>query len=358
MQIINKNYNQLMIAGEVRGAGIVDLISFILQKGKTGILHVENGVIEGQIHICDWMVTGAITGNYSGKDAFFEIFIADSLRFRFEETSKTIKNIDLSFRELIHESSQGTLRQTVNTTDIIKPVKGLNPDQISDLYKRKIVIDSKNGEFLLNLLKNDDSSRAEIMDMVCELVVESALAISKTESLKSFFLFPKNVPMRLDEKETGLFRLIYAGMPVADLIEKSGLSPKQLGDSITWMTVKNAMTICDQNGRVVEPRIIRQGLMLTRESSFSNLMVITDRSFGSRPGLVKVDQMQLSFWQQAMPGSKVSAIKIEFSSNSLAVTCETGRNLLGRIAVHPQDVERLGLFDGDDVVCTPIDVDM
>lgn len=347
-----------MIAGEVRGAGIVDLISFILQKGKTGILHVENGVIDGQVHICDWMVTGAITGNYSGKDAFFEIFIADSLRFRFEETSKTIKNIDLSFRELIHESSQGTLRQTVNTTDIIKPAKGLNPDQISDPFKRKIVIDSRNGEFLLNLQKNNDSSRAELMDMVCELVVENALVISKTESLKSFFLFPKNVPMRLDEKETGLFRLIYSGMPVTDLIEKSGLSPKQLGDSITWMTVKNAMTICDKNGRVVEPRVIRQGLMLTRESSFSNLMVITDRAFGSRPGLVKVDQMQLSFWQQAMLGSKVSVIKIESGSNNLTVTCDAGRNLLGRVAIHLQDVERLGLFDGDDAVCTPIDVDV
>lgn len=345
-----------MIAGEVRGDGIVDLISFVLQKGKSGILHVENDVIDGQIYISDWIVTGAKTSNFEGKEAFLEIFRADNLRFHFEETLKTLKNIGLSFKELIQESSHGTLRQTINATDIVKSTKDFNPDLIADMQKKKLAIDAKNGEFVQNLLRKNDGSRAEIMDLICALTVENSISLARTDNLKSFFLFPKNVPMRLDEKETSLFRLIYPGMAVLDLIEKSCIPPKQLGDSVTWMVVKNALTICDQNGRVVEPRVIRLGLSLTSDESSSSLIVISDRAFGSKAGQVKVDPMQVSFWQQAMQGSRVPVIKIDSERNSLTVSCETGRNLLGRIALHPQDIDRLGLFDGDDVLCTPVDV--
>ncbi len=347
-----------MIAGEVRGDGIVDLISFVLQKGRAGILHVENGSIAGQIHISDWMVIGAETSNYSGKEAIFEIFAAESLRFHFEETSQTIRNIDLSFKELIHESSRGAVRQTINATDIVRSAKGFNPDKIADPQKRKLTIEAKNGEFVHNLLRSNDGSRAEIMDLICELTVENALVIISANNLETYFMFPKNVPMRLDERETKLFRLIYSGMPVIDLIEKSGMSPKLLGDNITWMVVKNALTICDQNGRVVEPRIIRNGLSLTREASSSSLIVISERTFGSRTGQARVDPLQISFWQQAMFGSRIDGLKIETQKNSLNVTCETGRNLLGRISMHPQDIDKLNLFDGDDVVCTPVDIDI
>lgn len=347
-----------MIAGEVRGDGIVDLISFVLQKGKSGILHVENDVIDGQIYISDWIVIGAKTSNFEGKEAFLEIFRAVNLRFHFEETSKTLKNIGLSFKELIQESSHGTLRQTINATDIVKSTKDFNPDLIADMQKKKLAIDAKNGEFVQNLLRKNDGSRAEMMDLICALTVENAITLAKADSLKSYFLFPKNVPMRLDEKETSLFRLIYPGMAVVDLIEKTCITPKRLGDSITWMVVKNALTICDQNGRVVEPRVIRLGLSLTREESSSSLIVISDRAFGSRAGQVKVDSIQVSFWQQAMHGSKMDGLKIEAGKNSLTATCEIGRNLVGRIAMHPQDIDRLELFDGDVVLCTPVDVDL
>ncbi len=344
-----------MIAGEVKGNGIADVINYIITKGKPGILHVECRALKGRIYLSDWIIVGAETTNALAEDAFMEIYLADTLKFHFEETYDIKRNISMTFKELVSYSSKGSVRHTIEMTDIIRSTGAVKGSDIADPIKGDLIEKTAEGMFLCDLIARHKGTRAELIDVVCELAADKAVSVRKTQSLKELFLFPKNASMKLDEYEINVFRLIYSGMPVADLICKAGLTPCDLADKLTWMVVKNTLTISDLGGKVVEPMAVRDLLFLTKTDCKQSLMAKSDRSFGSRQGQIRVDTLQILFWNQALLGQKPAAVKVETKLESLTMSFDAGKNLQGRVAMNPNDMDRLGLFEGDDVTCQPLE---
>ena len=342
-----------MIAGEVKGYGLVEVINYVLKKNLTGIIHVKSGHLDGEIHLSNGIVAGATSGVYSGEDVFFEFLGFDSVSFHVEETNHIQSNITKSLPSLIQLYQTRQIGTIIGSDDVIisSPVFSTMLSIDSDMHE---IIDlCKEGQFFHNLLTLTGKSDVHLKELIARLSSMDMVAVHSVKKATNIFLFPKNACMMPSSDERDLLRQIYSGMSLLELVERTIYTPCSLAAGLTWLAVKKALTMSNGKGTMLQAWHMMEALGMTNPTCGNKLMTRVDRSLNQRPGVVKVDVFQMLFWSQVLRGKEVVAVSIPVGNQSHLFKAEGIRNNLGQITMTSHDMDLIGASENDFLECKP-----
>ena len=342
-----------MIAGEVKGHGLVEVIDYVLKKNLTGIIHVKSGHLDGEIHCSNGIVAGATSGIYSGEDVFFEFLRLGTVSFHVEENTQIQNNISkpLPILMAIYQNRQiGTM---IGSDDIIV-FSPFAPTMLSiDPDLQEIISLCKKGQFFHNLVTLNAKSDVNLKEMVARLTSLDLVIVHSAKKAAEIFFFPKNAGKMLSSDERDLLRQIYSGMSLLELIERTIYTPCALAEGLTWLAVKKALTMSNGNGLMLQAYHVMDALGMNNPVCAVQLMTRLDRSINQHPGVVKVDLLQIQFWSQVLRGKEVVAVSIPSKDESHYFKVEPKRNSLGQIIMNIRDMDIVGASENDFLECKP-----
>ncbi|NLI40126.1 MAG: DUF4388 domain-containing protein [Caldisericales bacterium] len=344
-----------MLSGEINGAGLLELLRFLISQNQAGTVTVSCISGSGFIRIRMGEIIFARWQDKLAEQAFYEIIKLDSLKFAFEQGDSLETNITKLTESLLKTASIYTEMQDRFGQGTILSRNSLGEgSQITiDSDKLLIAVIIGSGTTYSNLVSSLPFPEGETRRLVMEMLEEGTIAARKAEIKKDIFLIPKATRVKLDAGESEVLLKITKGMKLATLFEGMAMSLDGFADTLCMLCLKGAVSIMDEYSKPLDLMKLYDVLGLHGITCQKELSVGINNSATAKRGQVLVDEYLYEMWTMRARGRKVETIELRNVYYKPVFDVTRMKNLDGKVMFAPIDATRFDLKEGKRVVCFP-----
>ena len=341
-----------MQSGEIVGGELYDLLAFFLNQGHSGTIIFETDSGNGDIVVDGNIIAMAKFGDLTGKDAIMALSKIGSLRFNFTRLNRQHCEKPLPFKYLSKINKLPPDERFLPKTIVQKTEKVL-PDVPLSIQKENILNSLFTPLSVAQLTASTKLTLPCLQETLSLMVEEGLIFIRPKFMVDTLFLFPKESPMDLSEREKQVFNSITHGMPLGEFLVQYENQTVSIADILVSLVLKKMVVMSDDNGKIMPSWHIYKSLGFEKVARPISLKLRIDNSLCVRPNTLAIDEFVIGMWESQLFGKKIDSVEIVCPNGKVSFLVEKGKMPRDSFFIRPNDQKLLGIQEGSFVDIYP-----
>ncbi len=341
-----------MHSGEIVGGELYDLLAFFLNQNHLGTIVFETDSGSGDIVVDGNNIAMAKFGDLTGKDAIIALSKIGSLRFNFTRLNKQHCEKPLSFKYLSKINKLSPDERFLPKTIVQKTERAL-PNVSLSIQKENILNSLLTPLSVAQLAISTKLSLPCLQETLSSMVEEDLVFIKPKFMVDALFLFPKESPVDLSEREKQVFNSIAHGMALGEFLAQYENQTVSIADILVSLVLKKMVVMSDDNGKIMPPWYVYKSLGFEKIARPVSLKLRIDNSLCVRPNTLAIDEFVVGMWESQLFGKKIDSVEIVCPNGKIGFLVEKGKMPRDSFFIRPNDQKLLGIQEGSFVDIYP-----